>query len=207
MADTSHFGRRTGIVVLGVAGAFLYLGGWFNSEALTPGRFADFERADGIYSGFRAKGVCVSGSFESNGRGTRLSKAVVFKAGRVRTIGRFSFSGGNPYVADGPESVRGFRLLFKLPDGEEWRTAMINTAVFGVHTPQAFYDRLFASQPDPKTGKPDPEKWRDFVAPGISSKETHYRGDNSYETDMARPFRISHRGGRSQDFDRSVSVR
>ena len=33
------------------------------------------------------------------------------------------------------------------------------------------------------------------------------RGDNSYETDMARPFRISHRGGRGQDFDRSVSVR
>ena len=97
-----------------------------------------FERADGIYSGFRlnhAKGVCVSGSFESNGRGTRLSKAVVFKAGRVPTMGRFSFAGGNPYAADGPESVRGFGLLFKLPDGEEWRTAMINTAVFGVHTP------------------------------------------------------------------------
>ena len=66
MADTSHFGRLAGtaIVVLGVAGAFLYFGGWFNSEALTPGRFADgFERADGIYSGFRlnhAKGVCVT---------------------------------------------------------------------------------------------------------------------------------------------------
>ena len=213
MADTSHFGRLAGtaIVVLGVAGAFLYLGGWFNSEALTPGRFADgFERADGIYSGFRlnhAKGVCVSGSFESNGRGTRLSKAVVFKAGRVPTIGRFSFAGGNPYVADGPESVRGFGLLFKLPDGEEWRTAMINTAVFGVHTPQAFYDRLFASQPDPKKASRIRRKWRDFVAPGISSKETHYRGDNSYETDMARPFRISHRGRRGQDFDRSVSVR
>jgi hypothetical protein len=33
------------------------------------------------------------------------------------------------------------------------------------------------------------------------------QGDNSYKTDMARPFRISHRGGRGQDFDRSVSVR
>jgi hypothetical protein len=41
----------------------------------------------------------------------------------------------------------------------------------------------------------------------ISGKETNYQGDNSYETDMARPFRISHRGGRGQDFDRSVSVR
>src|SRR5262245_46631313 len=40
--------------------------------------------------------------------------------------------------------------------------ATINTAVFGVHTPQAFYDRLFAPQPDPKTGKPDPEKMARF---------------------------------------------
>jgi catalase len=156
------------VVVLGVAAVFLYLGGWFNPEALTPGRFADgFERVHGIYSGFRlnhAKGVCVSGSFESNGRGTRLSKAVVFKAGRVPVIGRFSLAGGNPYVADTPENVRGLGLLFKLPDGEEWRTAMIDTAVFGVHTPQAFYDNLLATQPDPKTGKPAPKKVAAFLA-------------------------------------------
>jgi len=170
LPDTRHFGRiaATGIVVLGAAGAFLYLGGWFSPKALTPARFADgFERVDGIYSGFRlnhAKGVCVSGSFASNSRGTRLSKAVVFKAGRVPIIGRFSLAGGNPYVADEPEMVRGLGLLFKLPDGEEWRTAMINTPVFGVHTPKAFYDRLLASQPDPKTGKPDPEKMAAFLA-------------------------------------------
>ena len=156
------------IVVLAVAGAFLYLGGWFNPAALTPGRFADgFERVDEVYSGFRlnhAKGVCVSGSFDSNGQGTRLSKAVVFKAERVPVIGRFSLAGGNPYVGDMLEMVRGLGLLFKLSDGEEWRTAMINTAVFGVHTPQAFYDRLLATQPDPKTGKPEPEKMATFLA-------------------------------------------
>src|SRR5262245_14582628 len=45
--------------------------------------------------------------------------------------------------------------------------------------------------------------WEDNL---LSSKEAHYRGDNSYETHMARPFRILHRGGRGQDFDRSVSV-
>jgi catalase len=170
LAGARHFGRLagTGIVVLGVAGAFLYLGGWFSPEALTPARFADgFERVDGIYSGFRlnhAKGVCVSGAFESNGRGTRLSEAVVFRAGRVPIIGRFSLAGGNPYVADEPEIVRGLGLLFRLPDGEQWRTAMINTPVFAVHTPQAFYDRLLATQPDPKTGKPDPAKMAAFLA-------------------------------------------
>ena len=38
-----------GIVLLCVALAFLYLGGWFNRNKFTPPRFADgFERVDGI---------------------------------------------------------------------------------------------------------------------------------------------------------------
>jgi catalase len=157
-----------GVVILAIAGAFLYLGGWFSPKALTPARFTDgFEQVDGIYSGFRrnhAKGVCVSGVFESNGQGTRLSKALVFRAGRVPVVGRFSVGGGNPYVADAPDMVRGLGLLFRLPDGEEWRTAMINAPVFVVNTPQAFYDRMIATQPDPKTGKPQPEKIAAFLA-------------------------------------------
>ena len=157
-----------GVIVLAVAGAFLYLGGWFSPNALTPKRFADgFERVDGIYSGFRrnhAKGVGVSGFFESNGQGTRLSKAVVFQAGRVPVIGRFSFGGGDPYVADAPNLVRGLGLLFRQPDGEEWRTAMINLPVFPFKTPQAFFDNLIASQPDPQTHKADPQKMEAFLA-------------------------------------------
>jgi hypothetical protein len=67
LADTGHFGRLAGtaIVVLGVAAAFLYLGGWFNPEALTPLRFADgFERADGVYSGFRLNNYQPYGTVE-----------------------------------------------------------------------------------------------------------------------------------------------
>lgn len=157
-----------GIVILCVAGGFLFLGGWFSPNALTPARFVDaFERTGGLHSGFRrnhAKGVGVSGYFESNGEGARLSKAVVFEPGRVPVTGRFSFGGGNPSVVDGPNMVRGLGLLFRLPDGEEWRTAMINVPVFPFQTPQAFYDNLVASQPDPKTGKPDPEKLAAFAA-------------------------------------------
>ena len=41
---------------------------------------------------------------------------------------------------------------------------MINTFVFGVSTPQGFYDRLLASQPEPGTGKPDPQKMAAFFA-------------------------------------------
>jgi catalase len=48
--------------------------------ALTPTRFIErFEQADGVHSGFRrnhAKGLGVSGFFESNGNGVRLSKAM-----------------------------------------------------------------------------------------------------------------------------------
>ena len=157
-----------GIVLLSVAGVFRYLGGSFTPNALTPPRFVDgFERVDGVYSGFRrnhAKGVGVSGFFESNGQGTRLSKAAVFRTGRVPVIGRFSLSGGDPYVADAPDTVRGLGLLFRLPDGEEWRTAMINLPVFPVKTPQGFFDRLLATQPDPKTHKPDPQKMAAFLA-------------------------------------------
>jgi catalase len=157
-----------GIVLLAVAAGFLYLGGWFSPNALTPARFVDaFERTDGVFSGFRrnhAKGVGVSGYFDSNGQGVRLSKAVVFNAGRVPVIGRFSFGGGDPHVADAPTMVRGLGLLFRLPDGEEWRTAMVSLPVFPFQTPQDFYDNVVASQPDPKTGKPDPAKMAAFGA-------------------------------------------
>jgi catalase len=79
-------------------------------------------------------------------------------------IGRFSFSGGQPYVADMQSTVRGMGLEFSLPDGELWRTAMINQPVFPVSTPQAFYELLMTSVPDPKTGKPDPAKMKAFLA-------------------------------------------
>src|ERR1700738_3003545 len=132
-----------GIVLLSVAGAFLYLGGSFTPNALTPARFAnEFEQVDGIYSGVRrnhAKGVCVSGFFESNGQGARLSKAAVFRTGRVRVIGRFSLSGGDPYVADAPDTVRGLGLLFWVPDGKEWRSGMINLALFSGNTLTGYF--------------------------------------------------------------------
>lgn len=111
-----------GVLILGVVGAFLYLGGWFRPQKLTPARFVDeFERVGGIHSGFRrnhAKGVCVRGFFDSNGQGTRLSKAVVFQRGRVPVIGRFSLGGGDPHAIDELSAVRGLGLQFALPDGE-----------------------------------------------------------------------------------------
>jgi catalase len=162
-----------GVLLLGVVGGFLYLGGWFSPQKLTPARFVDeLQSVNGTYSGFRrnhAKGVCVSGSFESNGQGAHLSKAVVFQAGRVPVVGRFSVGGGDPYAQDTLSNVRGLGLQFSLSDGEQWRTAMINLPVFPFKDPQAFYDNLVASKPDPSTHQPDAAKMAAF---GASHPET-----------------------------------
>jgi catalase len=92
-----------------------------------------------------------------------LSKAVVFRSGRVPVIGRFSLGGGQPYAADSATAVRGFGVQFTLPDGELWRTSMIHLPVFPFRTPEAFNENLEASKPDPQTGKPDPARMRAFL--------------------------------------------
>src|SRR6266403_3953545 len=91
-----------GVALATVIGTFAYLGGWFTRNDLTPAKFVDgFEEVNGAHPGFRrnhAKGVGVSGFFESNGNGARLSKAVVFQPGRVPVLGRFSLNGGQPHA-------------------------------------------------------------------------------------------------------------
>src|SRR5262249_27883055 len=134
--------------------------------ALTPARFIDrFEQIGGVHSGFRrnhAKGLGVSGFFESNGNGVRLSRAAVFEPGRVPVIGRFSLDGPQPYQADRADTRRGLGLQFSLPNGELWRTAMISFPLFPVSTPEIFYERMLAFKPDPATGKPDPAQVKAF---------------------------------------------
>ena len=110
-----------GVVIAGIAGLFAYASGWLTSHALTPASMINtFEKVNGLHPGFRrnhAKGVCVSGYFESNGRAVALSKASVFPPGRVPIIGRFSLAGGQPSLADAPHTIRGMAILFKLSDG------------------------------------------------------------------------------------------
>src|SRR5262249_13848935 len=142
-----------GVAVAAVTGACAYFGGWFSTDELTPDRFTDrFEQMNGVHPGFRrnhAKGLGVSGSFESNGNGIRVSKSAVFEPGHVPVIGRFSLDGGQPYVADRPDTRRGLGLQFSLPNGELWRTAMINFPLFPVRRPEIFFERLLAFKQDP----------------------------------------------------------
>ena len=157
-----------GVLLAVIGGLFLYARGWLTPHALTPAAMVNtFERLDGAHPGFRrnhAKGVCVTGYFESNGQGQALSKAQVFRPGRVPIVGRFALAGGQPYAADTPHTVRSLAILFKQPDGEEWRTGMINIPVFLVNTPQDFHEFLVVSSPDPRTGKVDSAAMGAFLA-------------------------------------------
>ncbi len=157
-----------GAIVLAIIVLFLWTGGWLSAGRLTPTRMIDtFEDVNGLHPGFRrnhAKGVCLEGSFESNGAGARLSTASVFKPGRVPVFGRFALAGGMPMMPDGPAAVRSMALNFALPDGEVWRTGMNDIPVFPVKDPQAFYEQLLSSRRDPRTGKPDPAAQKAFVA-------------------------------------------
>jgi catalase len=166
---TGALALRLGVIaafVGSLAVLFVYAGGWLFPHKLTPARFVDgFEQVSGKHPGFRrnhSKGVCVAGYFESNGRGAEFSRARIFRQGRVPILGRFSLGGGMPNVADSPQTVRGFGICFQLSGANEWRTAMINLPVFPFRTPEAFYEQLLASAPDPATGKPDPKKLRAF---------------------------------------------
>lgn len=139
-----------GAAIAAVAAAFAYVGGWLTPQRLGPARMIEaLEGVSGQHPGYRrnhAKGLCVTGFFESNGAGTQYSKAVVFAAGRVPVQGRFALAGGQPFQADTPRAVRSLALRFQLPDGAEWRTGMNAIPVFTVRTPQAFYEQLLASR-------------------------------------------------------------
>jgi catalase len=156
-----------GAIVLAITVLFLWAGGWLSGGRLTPTRMVDtFEDVNGLHPGFRrnhAKGVCLEGSFESNGAGAHLSTASVFKPGRVPVFGRFALAGGLPMMPDGPAAVRSMALNFALPDGEVWRTSMNDIPVFPLKDPQAFYEQLLSSRRDPGTGKHDPMAQKAFV--------------------------------------------
>jgi len=151
----------------GTSIAFAYTGGWIAPDRLSPTKIVDrFEAIGGRHEGFRrnhAKGMCIAGNFASSGQGAALSSADLFRAGQVPVIGRFSFAGGDPFMADTDGAVRALGLQFRLANGEEWRTAMINLPVFPASTPEAFYGLLAATAPVPGTGKPDPALVKAFM--------------------------------------------
>ena len=142
------------LVVGGGAAAFAYTAGWLSPQRLTPDKMVDaFAPPTACALGHRrnhAKGICFTGAFEANGAGSALSQAQVFARGQYPALGRFNLGTADPNAPDATVRVRGMGLQITTPDGQEWRTAMINAPVFAVSTPQAFYELLRARRARPR---------------------------------------------------------
>jgi catalase len=165
------FGYALIVVTVGVlGGVFAYVAGWFPRATYGAQPRAQwivdaFEATTRPHPGFRrnhAKGICVTGHFDSNGNGAALSTASVFEAGTYPVIGRFSAPGSNPSQADAESSVRSFALLFSLPGDEQWRTGMNSAPIFAVGTPQAVFEQLSARALD-ATGHQNPAHMAAFL--------------------------------------------
>src|ERR1700722_4065186 len=180
------------VVIGGGAAAFAYTAGWLSPQRLTPGKLVDaFAPPTGVALGHRrnhAKGICFTGVFEANGAGTELSSAEVFTRGQYPVLGRFNLGTADADAADAMVRVRGMGLRISTPDGQEWRSAMINAPVFAVSTPQAFYQLLIASK-DPDAMKafaaahPDFAPFAAWAKSGAwtgSYAEERYNGLNSF---------------------------
>src|SRR4030095_6143537 len=79
------------VIVGVVAGAFAYTAGWLSPDRLTPVKIVNaIAPAAGPALGHRrnhAKGICFTGTFESNGNGAELSRARVFTRGQYPALG------------------------------------------------------------------------------------------------------------------------
>ncbi len=150
------------VVIAGGAAAFAYTAGWFSPQRLTPDKLVDaFTPPTGEPLGHRknhAKGICFTGTFEANGAGSALSYAQVFIRGQYPVVGRFNLGTPDPNAPDATVRVRGLGLRISTPDGQQWRSAMIDPPFFPVATPQAFYQLLLAS------ASKDPDAIKAFAA-------------------------------------------
>ncbi len=173
------------VIAIGAA-AFAYTAGWFSPQRLTPDKMVvAFTPPTGVPLGHRrnhAKGICFTGQFESNGDGAALSQAQVFARGQYPALGRFNLGTPDPNAPDATVRVRGIGLQISTPDGQEWRTAMIDPPFFPVSTPEAFYDLLLASaSKDPNAMKAFADAHPEITAFGGWAKTAPWMGSYAEE--------------------------
>jgi len=174
------------VVVGGGAAAFAYTAGWLSPQRLTPDKLVDaFTPPTGEPLGHRrnhAKGICFTGMFEANGAGSALSAAQVFIRGQYPVLGRFNLGTPDPNAPDATVRVRGIGLRISTPDGQEWRSAMIDPPFFPVSTPQAFYELLVASaSKDPNAMKTFAGAHPEIAAFGAWAKSAPWTGSYAEE--------------------------
>jgi catalase len=173
-------------IIAAVASAFAYTAGWFSPQRLIPEKFIDaLAPPPGQPLGHRrnhAKGICFTGVFEANGAGSALSHAQVFVRGQYPVLGRFNTGTNDPNAPDATVRVRGVGLRISTPDGQEWRSAMVNPPFFPAATPQGFYELLGASaSKDPDAMKTFAAAHPEFAAFGAWVKDGPWTG--SYAED------------------------
>jgi catalase len=138
------------------------------AQQVTPNQVVDsLTTTFGHHPGPRknhAKGTCAEGSFTGNPEAAKYSRSLLFSGKPIPVVARFSLAGGNPEAADATRNARGLAIEFRLPDGSRQHFSMLNTPVFGAANPNTFNDMIVAARPDPKTGKPDPDKLKAFFA-------------------------------------------
>ena len=185
----SAFGSLVVIAIVIVVGAaaFAYTAGWLSPQRLTPDRLVDAltppTREPPLgHRRNHAKGICFTGTFEANGAGSALSEAQVFTRGQYPALGRFNLATADPNAPDATVRVRGMGLRISTPDGQEWRTAMIDAPVFPVSTPQAFYELLLASaSKDPNAMKTFAAAHPEIAAFGAWAKSAPWTGSYAEE--------------------------
>jgi len=133
------------VVVVALVAAFAFTAGWLSPGRLTPAKIVNaLAPPGGAALGFRrnhAKGICFTGSFESNGAAASLSRAPMFAAGSYPVTGRFNLATADPKAPDATVRVRGLGLRIVASDGSEWRMAMIDAPIFAVSTPHCLRPR------------------------------------------------------------------
>ena len=168
------------------AAAFAYTAGWFSPQRLTPKKIVNaLAPPTGPALGHRrnhAKGICFTGVFEANGAGSALSKAQVFIHGQYPVLGRFNLATADANAPDATVRVRGMGLQIATPDGQVWRSAMIDAPFFAVSTPQAFYELLIASaSKDPDAMKTFAGAHPEIAAFGAWAKSAPWTGSYAEE--------------------------
>jgi catalase len=152
-----------GAVVFVAAAAFAYTAGWLTPNRVTPEKMVTaLQPPGGPALGHRrnhAKGICFTGTFTANGTGSALSTAQVFTPGKYPVVGRLNLAGGDPHMPDAMAQVRGFGMQITAPDGQQWRSAMIDAPIFAAPTPEAFYQFISAA-----ANKNDPNAIKSYLA-------------------------------------------
>src|ERR1700685_3262942 len=137
------------------------------TEVNAPQMIDAFEGTFGVHPGQRRnhiKGTCAAGEFVGTADAAALSRSILFSGKTIPVIARFSLGGGSPDVPDAAPAPRGMALELHLPGGALQHITMINVPIFAAASPASFRDAIVAARPDPKTGKPDPEKLKAYAA-------------------------------------------